>query len=41
MRATWNLSGNKTKLTFLIVITFLTSSSIIVNAKQIFGDYDG
>ena len=41
MRATWKPSGNKTTLTFLFSFTYLVSGSITVNAKQIYGDYEG
>ena len=41
MRTTWNPSGNKTPLTFLLSFTYLISGSITVNATQMFGDYEG
>ena len=43
MRTTWESFNNKTKLTFLLSLTFLFlfSGSNIVNAKQKFGDYEG
>ena len=41
MRTTWKPSCNKTQLTFLLSFTFLISGSITVNAKQMFGDYEG
>ena len=41
MRTTWKPSGNKTLLTFLLSFIFLIGGSIIVNAKQMFGDYEG
>ena len=41
MRTIWKPSGNKTPLTFLLSLIFLISGSITVNAKQMFGDYEG